>query len=66
MKNNFNNISILSINVSIYRTMEVSNFSTRVFELVTNLLFFLHSFEVLLTYLVKKCFILNEIKKQFD
>ncbi len=55
-KNNFNNISILSINVSIYHTMDVSNFSSRVFELVTNLLCFLPSFEVLLTCLIKKMF----------
>ncbi len=39
-KNNFNNINILSINVSIYHTMDVSN-HPHVFGLVTNLLFFL-------------------------
>mgnify|MGYP003702887301 CR=1 FL=1 len=65
-KNNFNNISILSINMIIYHTMDVGNFSLRVFELVINLLFFLPSFEFLLMCLVKKCFVLNEIKKQFD
>ena len=55
-KNNFVNISILLINVSIYHTMNVSNFFPRVFELMTKPLFLLPSFEVLLTRLVKKMF----------
>ncbi len=39
-KNNFVNISILLINVSIYHTMNVSNFFPRVFELMTKPPFF--------------------------
>ncbi len=43
-KNNFDNISILSINMSIYHIMDVSNFSPRVFELMTKPPFFFLTF----------------------
>ena len=39
-KNNFNNISILSINLNIYHTMDANNFSPRVFELMIKPPFF--------------------------